>query len=118
STLAVQQSDNLRAELTLNPKIRKFFGEIKGDVFTKEQWVARIGDKEICVMPRGSGQQVRGLLWRNHRPDLILIDDLEDPDEVRNEDLRAKTLEWFYGSLMNCVDRGSKNFRIRVAGTV
>src|SRR5690606_28977398 len=86
--------------------------------FSKEQWVVNIAGKEICIMPRGAGQQIRGLLFKNHRPDRILVDDLEDPEKVDSAEGRAKTKEWFFADLMNCVDRGSKNWRIYVVGTI
>ncbi len=73
---AVQQGENLKNELlrkdTLIPKL---FGNIKTNTFNQEQWVARIADQEICVMPRGAGQQIRGMLWRSMRPDLIQLVD-------------------------------------------
>lgn len=51
-------------------------------------------------MPRGSGQQVRGLNFRDKRPDLIIIDDLEDMDEIDNENNRKKQLNWVLGDVM------------------
>jgi hypothetical protein len=118
ATMAQQQSENLKRELVENPLIKKLFGDVRTNSFSKEQWVVRVGSKDICVMPRGAGQQVRGMLFGNSRPDLIIVDDLEDPENMDSEEQRAKKKEWFFGSLLNCVDRGSKNWRIVVLGTV
>lgn len=114
STVATQQSENLKRELLTNPTIRKWFGDVSAhdDVMNKEQWVATVGGHQTCIMPRGAGQQVRGMLWRDHRPDRIIIDDLEDRAEIHSEENRKKIKDWFWEDLYNCVDRGKdKHFR-------
>lgn len=123
-SLATQQAENLKYELTTNPVIREIYGDVKTDSFSKEQWIVRVGGppevggQEICIMPRGAGQQIRGLLFRNHRPGLIVVDDLEDPEHMDSEDQRRKKKEWFFADLMNSIDRGRKDWRIIVLGTV
>lgn len=118
TTLAMQQSENMKWELTSNPIIHKLFGDIKTDQFSKEQWVIRAAGHESCIMPRGAETQIRGMLWRHYRPDLIIVDDLETPEGVMSEDRRAKLEEWFYADLMGAVDRSSKDWRIIFIGTV
>lgn len=121
ATLAEMQTENLKYELMSNPQIKKIFGSIKlsdysADIeedlkeqFSKLAWIA-FGD--IMILPRGSGQQVRGLNWRSHRPQLIIIDDLEKKEELANEDNRLKLKTWFYGDLMKCIDQYKKDWRI------
>ncbi len=113
ATQAVLQTENLKDEFTKNELIYKLFGEIKSDRFSKEQWVTSTGS---MIMPRGSGQQVRGLLYGNHRPDLIICDDLEDAESVRNEELRLKLKDWFFADVMKAVSL--QNWRIVVIGTL
>ncbi len=115
STLAVLQSENLKNELLTNEVIIKLFGSVKSSEFSKEQWVT---DSGIMVMPRGRGQQIRGLLYRNDRPDLILVDDLEDSESVYSEEQREKLKKWFFSDLMNSVHKGNKGWRVIVVGTV
>lgn len=120
ATVAVQQSENLKVELMGNELVTKMFNPIKSDVFSKEQWVANNHIK-TCVMPRGAQQQIRGLLYRNHRPSLIIVDDLEDPEEMDSEDQRKKKKDWFYADLMNCIDMADVSrgkWRIIVLGTI
>ena len=115
ATSAEIQTENLKMELLSNQMIRKLFGGIKPgkdygfeESFSKKTWKAL----ETLVLPRGSGQQVRGLLYRNSRPDLIVIDDLEDPETISNDDIRAKRKEWFHADLMKCVSRVSTDYKI------
>lgn len=112
---AILQSENLKRELLSNPIIGKLFGPMKSDTFSKEQWITETG---TMVFPRGSGQQVRGILYRNSRPDLIIVDDIEDSESVMNEESRRKLKEWFFADLMNSVNRNSKNWKIIVIGTM
>ena len=55
---------------------------------------------KIQVRPKGRGGQIRGSLFESHRPDLIICDDLDDPETVRNPDVRAKDQLWFDSDLM------------------
>ena len=67
ATAAEMQTENIKRELKSNLEIRKLFGDIEiadenielDDTFSKSAWVA-FGN--TLVMPRGAGQQVRGLI--------------------------------------------------------
>jgi len=104
------QTENLRRELISNRYIRAFFGDIKSrdvnkvefeETFSKKAWVAY----NTLVWPRGAGQQVRGVLFRNDRPGLIVIDDLEDPEKIKNDEIRKGWLEWLYADVIKAVPR-------------
>lgn len=112
---AVMQSENLKRELVSNPLVTKIFGQQKTSNWSKEQWATSLG---TFYLPRGNGQQVRGILYRNERPNLILVDDLEDAEAVRSEEQREKLFEWFSADVLNSVDRGSHDWRVIVIGTL
>lgn len=69
----------------------------------------------VRVVVKGSEQKVRGIKWRNTRPDLIVGDDLENDEIVLNEERRYKFMKWFYGALLPC---GGDNTHIRIVGTI
>ena len=114
------QTENLRRELVTNRMIKHFFGHFKyrgteknefEETFSKKSWVAY----DTLIWPRGAGQQVRGVLFKNDRPGLIVIDDLEDPEQVVNEEYRRKQFEWLYADVVKAVPRiGAKanNYKI------
>ena len=118
---AVEQSENLKFELMSNEDImcvpgwESFKPEERADPFGAKEWVT---STHVKVRPRGAGQQVRGRLYRRRRPDCFVIDDLEDDEGVMSEDQRAKLKAWFFSALVNSVDRGSKDWRIAMIGTV
>lgn len=125
ATVAEMQTENLKRELLSNRTIRQFFGNIKSDIednlsgldetFSKVCWTA-FG--EVFVLPRGAGQQIRGLNWRSKRPGIIVVDDLENKDEIKSEELRKKIKSWFFSDLMKSVDRYSNDWVIVYIDTV
>lgn len=113
ATSAEMQTENMKRDLITNRMVRQLFGNIKDSIdiaeedtidesFSKKSWTA-FGS--VFVLPRGAGQQVRGLNWANHRPGLVIIDDLEDKDEIQNEDNRKKLKGWFASDLIKTEDR-------------
>jgi hypothetical protein len=118
-TSAVEQSENIKAELLNNPMLTTVFGALKpedrSDPFGQKEWVTKTG---IKVSPRGAGQQIRGRQYRGARPDLFLVDDLEDDEAVESEERREKLRKWFFSALMNSVDLGSDDWRVLVIGTI
>jgi len=117
---AIEQSENLKLELETNEVVLKLFGSCKSRNWSQEKWDTKWADDPTFstrVRPRGAGQQVRGRLFRNYRPDLVIIDDLEDPEHMDSPEQRRKKKEWFFADVMNSIDRGNKNWRIIVLGT-
>ena len=111
ATSAEMQTENIKRDLISNQQVRHLFGNIKDaidsvggmeETFSKSAWVAY---GSTFVLPRGAGQQVRGLNWNNYRPDLVIIDDLENKDEIRSEENRRKLKEWFWSDLMKTESR-------------
>ncbi len=121
ATSAEMQTENVKSELS-DGEIRRLFGDIKvnyatdiDESFSKKTWTA-FGS--TLVLPRGAGQQVRGLNWRGYRPQLIIVDDLENSKEVLNE-LNRKTLKnWFFSDLMKSVNRYQNDWRIIYIDTI
>jgi len=114
------QTENLRRELVSNRMIKHLFGPFRTknvntkdfeETFSKKAWVAY----DTLVWPRGAGQQVRGVLFKNDRPGLIVIDDLEDPEKIRNDEIRKQWYEWLYADVVKAVPRigeQAKNYKI------
>ena len=112
---ASEQSDNLKDALETNEMILKIFGPQKTTRWATDRWAMKNGG---MVKPRGAGQQVRGMLYNNARPDLFLIDDIEDDESVMNKDRRDNLHNWLLSALLNTVDRGKNEWRAIFIGTV
>jgi hypothetical protein len=63
--------------------------------------------KRIIFKAMGSNQQVRGTLIENMRPELIILDDIEDLDTADDGIQQKKLNEWVMGSLLKASARRS-----------
>lgn len=113
----------IKQELAENQDIQRLFNlklNDKGQVdFDKESEATLSGSftdgARFRIVAKGSEQKLRGLLWDNRRPDLILCDDMENDEIVMNKDRREKFKRWFYGALLPAM---SQHGIIRYVGTI
>ncbi len=85
----------IKEELEHNPRILSIFGPLKSDKWSENE--IELTSKQKIVIG-GNDFKIRGQKYLQYRPDLVVIDDAEDDELVRNE-LRRKDFEhWFlYG---------------------
>lgn len=84
--------DNIRVEFEENAAIIEDFGFLPGKVWRNNVLVTKSNIKLEAI---GSGKKIRGRKHRNWRPDLIILDDVENDENVRTPDQRAKLDNWF-----------------------
>ncbi len=62
--------------------------------------------QKTCILRAlGAGKQVRGINIDNKRPQLAVIDDLEDADNIATERLFNKLKQWLYGTFFKAMDK-------------
>ncbi len=71
-----------------------------------------LGDKLCILRAFGAGQQVRGINVDNKRPQLAVVDDLEDDKTIATEDLQAALIKWFYGPFIKALASNNKIIHI------
>ena len=107
---------DLKTELRENEELQALFGFQKLIKDRETEFVGRFEDGALFrVICKGSEQKLRGLKWRNKRPNLIIGDDLENDEIVLNDERRDKFRRWFYNALLPA---GSRHCIIRVVGTI
>ncbi len=111
--VATQATNDIREELESNERIIEDFGHL----YNKRKWaesefVTRTG---IKVLARGRGCSMRGLRYKQWRPDLVIADDLEDDDLVESRQQRDKLERWLLRSVLNIIAPGGRFFMV---GTV
>lgn len=103
--------DALKGEFESNEKLKAFYGKL-----TSPKWSeGEIVSNDVMVKSLGAGMKVRGLKFRENRPDLIVCDDLENDEAVENKDRREKFERWFTGALIPSM---AKDGRIILIGTI
>jgi hypothetical protein len=95
------------------------FRGLKSENWSRDLWDVNTADGHGCrIMPVSYGQEVRGILFKDARPDLYIVDDYEDSESVMSDELRPKRKARFYSDIMGSIDRSSKDYRFIVIGTV
>jgi hypothetical protein len=61
-------------------------------------------DNGVRILSRSRGQKIRGLKHRQHRPSLVIADDVEDLDWVRTQENRDKSDRWMRGNVLPSID--------------
>lgn len=106
--LSKQILTNIKQELSSNELLMRDFGpftevadEWRANSFVIPQYGARIS-------AISQSESIRGLRHRQYRPDLIIIDDVEDLESVKTKENRDKLWNWFTGEVMPIGDVGTK----------
>jgi len=104
----------IKIELESNERLQQDFPELcgEGPVWRSDQIITRNGVK---IQAAGAGQKLRGLRHGSYRPDLVIVDDLENDESVESPDQRRKLENWFFKALMKI---GQPDTVFIVVGTI
>ena len=83
----------IKAELEFNPRLMMDYPDAtgRGSVWNAGTIITRSNAK---VQVFGSGKKMRGLRHGPYRPDLCVLDDIENDEQVRNPEQRDKLESW------------------------
>ena len=99
----------LRSEIDTNQAINFVYPNARSDKWGEEGFVINGLNGSTFILPLGAGMKIRGLKYDNHRPDLAVIDDLENLEAVYSSERREKLQKWFDYDLEPAMDRYNKN---------
>jgi hypothetical protein len=103
----------IKREFEINDYIIELFGRLQGDTWQEGKIVLANG---ACIQALGRDQSTVGIKHFDWRPDAALIDDVEDPEEVRTDAERQQTWDWFMKTFLPSLDHPLYSW-IRVLGT-
>jgi len=103
----------LKSEISFNGKFQMLYGQLKTDKWASEEIELK---GQIKIFARGSGQQIRGLKYLKYRPDLIILDDLEDDELVQSAERRSALQRWLHSEVYPALD--VETGRILYIGTI
>jgi predicted phage terminase large subunit-like protein len=91
--------ENLKAELVENELLEKSYPDAvgRGPVWRNHSITLRNG---VVIEAFGTGQRLRGRRRREHRPSLIICDDLQNDNHIRSITERERSRQWFHGMLL------------------
>lgn len=106
----------IKSELEFNPRLMTDYPEVCGGgrVWQMGTIVTR---NDIKVQVAGSGKKLRGLRHGPYRPDLVVLDDIENDEQVRNPEQRDKLDAWLKKTVLPLGGAGAK-FDVVYIGTI
>lgn len=111
---AIDINISIKSELEENEKLRRDYGDQVNDLkWTEKKFVLKNG---VIFAAAGAGESMRGINFRNVRPDYIICDDLYDEDDIHNLNRITKKNNWFWGTLYPARAKTKKSC-IHVQGT-
>lgn len=90
----------VKAELEANPRLLSDFPEHCGQGRVWNVGVA-VTAANVKLQALGAGKKMRGLRHGAKRPDLILLDDLENDENVEKPEQRDKLQRWLHKTVLN-----------------
>lgn len=94
---------------------KKVFGEVKWIKQSENEslWVFDLevgpGKWKRCILRAvGQGQQMRGINIDNQRPDIAVVDDVEDNENTESEYQQKKLDRWIFGPFLKALARKKK----------
>lgn len=113
SDQAVDDLKQVKSAIEENEHILEDFGKLQSAVMWKSDAILLKNNVLICA--KGSGKKIRGIKHKQWRPDLIILDDVENDENVQSPEQRKKLMNWFNKVVMNA---GSKYTDVVVIGTI
>lgn len=119
--------ETIKAEFESNERLRIFYGDLVTEKWSEDEIVLAPKTPLFKNKPKGSDQggvmvkalganmKVRGLKYRNFRPDMVVVDDLENDEMVESKERRDKLSRWFNGALIPSL---APEGRIVIIGTI
>lgn len=106
----------IKAELAFNPRLQMDFPEATGQ---GRVWQAGtiVTANDVKVQVAGSGKKLRGLRHGPWRPDLAVLDDIENDENVRSPEQRDKLDAWLKKTVLPLGGAGAK-FDVVYIGTI
>ena len=93
---ALEVNKSIKLELEQNEYIQELYGDVEGEYWTDTRFVTKTGVIHSCI---STSQSIRGINYRNIRPDFIMADDLYNEEDINNPESTERKNRWFWGSL-------------------
>ena len=114
---ARQQMANIKYALENNSLLRNDLGPFQQDNGSEEWSISSLvfQNTGARITVASTEQSIRGIRHRQHRPDLVILDDIENVSSTRNIENRNKLFEWFTREIAPLGDMGT---RIMIVGNL
>ena len=107
---ARQHMSNLKYELEHNTLLKSDLGPFREDASAGEWAISSLvfQNTGARIMIASVDQSIRGIRHHEHRPDLLILDDIEDMQSARTYESRTKLFDWFTREVIPLGDIGTR----------
>lgn len=106
--------ENLKTELTENNLLLRHFPRETGESPHWRATSVRLNNG-VVIESYGTGQRIRGRRRQEHRPTLIVCDDLENDRHMLSPERRQASRNWFHGTLLKAGTRSTNVVNLATA---
>lgn len=109
-TQAVDLMSALKDEFETNPMLKWLYGGLQAGRWAEDDilvWGYTKDNRRVqCrIIALGAGMKVRGRKFKNFRPQLVIVDDLENDEAVQSKERREKLRKWLVRAVLPAIDR-------------
>lgn len=97
----------IKTELEVNPRIKADFPQVMGAGRVWQAYTIHTANN-IKIQCAGARKKMRGWVYGAYRPDLVLLDDLENDENVESPDQRNKLQKWLQRTPLKLAAAGEK----------
>jgi predicted phage terminase large subunit-like protein len=117
---------NIKNELETNQLLLQDYGKFavtntddptpEPTLESEEEWQAKnmLLSNGVRILARSRGQKIRGLKHRQYRPRVVIVDDPEDLEWVRQKENRDKTEQWLNSEVIPALDKQQRKLVILI----
>lgn len=100
--------DTIKREVETNDLLRGDFGGVDEEATPWNSTALTFPKYNAQITAISIDQAMRGMRFSNYRPDVIILDDIEDAASVRTIESRDRLAEWFDKDLLPAGDVGTR----------
>lgn len=97
----------IKTELEVNPRIKTDFPKVHGAGRIWQSYTIHTANS-IKIQCAGARKKMRGWVYGAYRPDLVLLDDLENDENVESPEQREKLYKWLLRTPLKLAAAGEK----------
>ena len=107
---ARQHMSNLKYELEHNRLLKSDLGPFREDQSTGEWAISSLvfDNTGARIMIASVDQSIRGIRHHQYRPDLLILDDIQDMQSAKTYESRTKLFDWFTREVIPLGDIGTR----------
>ena len=109
---AKQYLKNIKDELEKNDVLRNDLGPFKEETDEWRSFSLVLPKYNARITAASSEQSIRGIRHGAHRPDLIILDDVEDLNSSKTRESRDSTYNWVVGDVIPLGDKNTRTIFI------